>query len=61
MTKQDYVKFARLFKNQWSFVEEYDSSHRFMFNVLLDGVVHIFAQDNEKFDEKKFRHEVFGG
>ena len=53
MTRKDYIKFANLLIKLESNNEE-----QFTPNNLLNGLIDIFNNDNDKFDEYKFRQYV---
>jgi len=53
MTRKDYIKFANLLIKLESNNEE-----QFTPNNLLNGLIDIFNNDDDKFDEYKFRQYV---
>ena len=60
MTKKDYLKFVKLINDMWRVLES-ESLHpeaKYFLDLITEGVIHIFKQDNPKFSEKKFREAI---
>ena len=68
MTRKDYIKFAKVFKKAWTesyLQKEYEGKPRNQTNstdliigTMLDEVIEIFENDNNRFCEDTFRDAI---
>ena len=55
MTRKDYIKFADMTVDMFEDVENTDSC---TMHIMIDYLMHIFKQDNKRFDEKRFKNYI---
>jgi len=59
MTKKDYIKFASLLNEHLNQIQDPNVHTRLAFDSLVSHLCRVFQEDNDRFNNQRFRDAVY--